>query len=186
MPQGKTVISSNQTFVIGLPSGGSAAGDAVHSHWERYSEVLRGAAPPHALRGHFWCREASADVPAARIARSLGDPAPWRQFYSAYRSKDVGFRPAMKLPEGHGAKTGDILHRFTLTMDGRVTYYNVRRKPARYRHGAALRLVDEYTDRRMLIPWVVVGGYAIAAEDLLVDISWDDLCAQGFVGGPSD
>lgn len=186
MLEGKQVFGSDQTFLIGLPAGGLAPGDAVHSRWEQCTEVLRSASPPHALHGHFWCREASPAVPAARVARSLGRQSPWRQFYSALRSRDVGFRPVLRLPEGHGARTGDILRRFTLTMDGHVTYFNLQQKhaPRHYRPGAELRIVDSYTDERVLIPWVVLGSHAIAAENLLVNVSWDDLCAQGFVALP--
>ena len=187
MPQGKKIISCGQTYVIGLPKGGSTADSTVQKHWDQYSELLRSASPAHAHRGHFWCREASKEVPAARIARSLSEGGSWRQYYSALRSKDVGFRPVMELPEGHGFQTGDTPRRFTLTMDGRITYFNAaqKRAPRHYHHGGKLHFVDNYSDHRLLIPWVVVGDYAIAAENLLVDISWDDLCSQGFVSEPS-
>ena len=187
MPQGKKIISCDHTYVIGLPKGGSTADSTVQEHWEQYSELLRSASPAHAHRGHFWCREASKEVPAARVARSLGGKAPWRQFYSAFRSKDMGFRPTMKLPDGHDLQTGDILRRFSLTMDGHICYFNEvqKRSPRHYHHGAKLHFVDNYTDKRLLIPWVVMGDHAIAAENLLVDISWDDLCSQGFVSEPS-
>ncbi len=183
MPQGREILSCDQTYLIGLPKGGSTADSAVQKHWETYSELLRSTSPAHARRAHFWCQETSTEVPAARIARTLDGKVPWRQFYSAFRSKDVGFRPTMRLPDGHGLHTGDILRRFTLTMDGHITYFNAgqKRAPRHYHHGGRLHFVDNYSDKRLLIPWVVVGDYAIATENLLVDISWDDLCSQGFV-----
>lgn len=182
MSQGNKIYSGEGTFTISLPAGGLSP-DTAQDHWERCSEVLRNAAPAHALHGHFWCREASPASPSARVARSVGPQGGWKQFYPALRSRDVGFRPVLRLPEGHGARTGDILRRFTLTMDGRVTYFNLQQKhaPRHYRPGAALRIVDSYRDQRVLIPWVVVGDHAIAAENLLVNVSWNDLCAQGFV-----
>ena len=167
-------------ITIRLPAGGLTP-EETDTQWAKYQKVLHPILPAHAVRGHSWCLETPPATPAARVARSL-EGRHWKCFYAALRSKDVGFRPVIGLPEGHGMEDGTVFHRYTLTMDGHIAYIGLRQPHAtrHYRPGAALRFTDHYKDPRVLIPWVVCGDTAVAAENLLVNISWNDLASQGF------
>lgn len=164
---------------IGLPAGCTAA--KSDDRWADCAAALRSASPARAHHGHSWCLETDPDTPAARMAFSLHQDS-WDCFYAALRSKQVGFRPVLTLPEDHGMEDGQIFHRYALTMDGKLAYtrMSTRHGVRSYRPGAELRFVDHVQDERAQIPWVVYGNHAIAAENLLVNISWNDLNALGF------
>ena len=106
-----------------------------------------------------------------------------------FRGSQVGFRPVLAPVDGGGdpwpeLADGAQLTFGTLYMGGKPVTVNgapgTPVVPASYFPGTRLELGDSYPDPTAQITFVKRNGRLWADRNLLVDISWKDLSAQGF------
>lgn len=116
------------------------------------------------------------------------------------RRKDIGFRPVLTplnpktldpdINAWSGIKDGDRLFLGTLYMDGFAI--SARESlckqwtPTEYRVNAKLEIGDSHPEPEKQICFIKFKGKLWADRNLLVMISWNDLCTQKFFNCPSE
>ena len=117
--------------------------------------------------------------------------------FSNTTTKALGFRPLLTPAKPSDCndsfelfrdlKDGAQLNAYTMLLDGNpintanpsqiTSYHSIARNNY---SGHRIQIVDDYYGDDFLIPWVFFGGCAMAAKNILLNISWNDLVSEGF------
>ena len=199
---GKYLTLDGQLFFLSLPTGsasfegGQREGGAqsggpsmLNSVMAMLREGTFGEETLH-INEWFWYYDLDlAPNPPPHSSHIAGRCIPLRWSTADNSDRDgVGWRPMLiPLTSDHRFNSstfsklppGTVVKMYSLTMDDIAVRADVDGAEL-YQAGSTLKITDQFFQKSSLIQWLICDGVAIADRNLLMNVSWSDLEAQGF------
>lgn len=184
------IYINNYPYKITLPSGGDTAQTTQHSDWDNALKTHAYIKNDH--NGEIvgsWCSNIAKEDSNKRAVRGLMTTKSWDSLSANARSLHVGFRP-MLFPLGPNSlgyepsllsyMSGKKIQMGTLIVNGKIM---IRPFEYIYRKGDRVEIGDSVGDKSKLIEWAVSDFRLIALNNLMIDVSWNQLLELGFISG---
>ena len=189
---GKIVTLEGQRFCLALPRGNS-----VDNDWDASTTAFEscGVKYPWGARGAgSWTNEKrlGGKVVLRGTATAGSDKPVISEFRCVEPDKAgnrIGFRPLLVPIDKQGkvnrsvlsgVGNGTILRAYSLTMRNKPVLSYQNPEITEYITGSDLTITDTFFGSEYLIRWVIFDGMAIANQNLVLGVSWDDLVRMGF------